>query len=114
MLFLFAFTRLDALCTCSLQHYSEGVGGVIMQTKPAHTVFLWPATKCNPAIAPVRRRFPFLPAQPSPCHVASVKSRVPFPCRGMRLRLGGNLGLAVGDLDTELLGTRNDFYPLAR
>lgn len=30
------------------------------------------------------------------------------------LRLGGDLSLAVGDLDTELLGTCNNLYPLPR
>lgn len=52
-----------------------------------------------------------LPFHPIACSHCPRKVRRPFP---IPLRLSGDLGLAVGDLHTELLGTGNNLYPLPR
>lgn len=49
-----------------------------------------------------------------PFHSARSYSAHACPFHHASSRLGGDLGLSVGDLDTELLGASHDLYTLSR
>jgi len=55
---------------------------------------------------------PFLPVLP--LHSSALFTLPTESTISNHLRLGGDLSLAVGDLNTELLGTCNNLYPLPR
>lgn len=73
-----------------------------------------PATKMQLPNAPVKTPFsiPFARSFIALCHDVRNSQHPIFP--SSNLRLGRELGLAVRNLDTELLGACNNFYPLSR
>lgn len=116
---------LYTLCTYQVLQYSSEALAVFhaknktgkrrKSIRPAQTtknaIFLFNCTLCDAVCLPFPIVFP-APIPPS-YPIASVNSTFNH-LSGQALCLGGDLGLAVGDLDTELLGAGNNFYPLPR
>lgn len=115
---LLACTIECAMYSLDLKYSSEALAEFLMQNRPPgprqKKRLAGPATKMQLPNAPVKTPFsiPFARSFIALCHDVRNSQHPIVPSSD--LRLGRELGLAVRNLDTELLGACNNFYPLSR